>query len=60
MLGGCIRAMAAEINVGISELDQKTAFIQYLSLIMTSWTVATVGRKGLEGIMAAVELLTFK
>ena len=60
MLGGCIRAVAAEMNVGISELVQKTAFIQYLSLIMTSWTVVTVGHKWLEGIIAAVEMLTFK
>ena len=39
MLGSCIRRVIIEINVDISDLVQIMAFIQYLSLIMTSWTV---------------------
>ena len=41
-----LRTLTTEINFGISELVQKMAFNQYLSLIMTSWPVVRVGQKG--------------
>ena len=36
MLGSCISIVPTEIHVGIPELVQKMAFIQYSPLIMTS------------------------
>ena len=45
MLGSCIRIVITEINVAISELVQKMDFIQYSTLIMTSWTVIRVGQE---------------
>ena len=60
MLGSCIRMETTEINVGISELVQKMAFIQYSLLIKTSWTVIGVGQKWFAGDIAAVEMLIFK
>ena len=55
-----LRIVTTEITVGISELVQKMAFIYYLLLIMTSWTVVRVGQKGLVGVIAAVEMLILK
>ena len=56
MFGSCIRIVTTELIVGISELVQKMAFIQYSLLIMTSWTLVRVGQKGLVGVIAAVEM----
>ena len=36
------------------------AFIEYSPLFMTSWTVVTVGQKGLVGKIVAAEMLIFK
>ena len=48
------------INVGISELVQKMAFIQYLPLTVTSLTVKRVGQKRLVDVIASAEMSIFK
>ena len=59
-LVSCIRIVTSEMNIGISELVQKKAFIQYSQLIITSWTVVRIGQKGLVGVIVAVEMLISK
>ena len=56
MLGSYIRIVIAEINVGISELVQKMAFIQY-----SYYNKLVIGKKRTTvGVKAAVEMLIFK
>ena len=52
--------VTTEVDVDISELVQKMAFIPFSPLIRTSWTAARVGQNGLVGVITAVEMLIVK